>query len=181
MLDLQPVLQSKTLLLRPLENSDFAQLFNIASDRLLWEQHPNPDRYKKIEFEKWFTAAIESKGTMVAIDIGNSDSIIVGTSRFYRSYYTWQADNNEIAIGYTFIQRSLWGSGTNIELKKLMLNYAFHHIKIVWLHVGANNIRSQKAVEKIGAKYSHRQMIEMADEPIEYIFYKMYKSDCVIL
>ena len=58
---------------------------------------------------------------------------------------------NEVKIGYTFFARTCWGQSYNRSTKLLMLSYAFDHVHRVVFHVGANNIRSQKAMEKLGA------------------------------
>ena len=46
-MNLQPSLESELIILRPLRKSDFKELFEVAKDPLIWEQHPDNDRYKK--------------------------------------------------------------------------------------------------------------------------------------
>lgn len=53
-MNLQPTLSNEFVTLIPLVKEDFDALFKIASDKLLWEQHPNNDRYKKEVFEDFF-------------------------------------------------------------------------------------------------------------------------------
>ena len=57
-----------------------------------------------------------------------------------------------MAVGFTFLSRLHWGGKVNAEMNDLMLAHAFTWAKRVWFHVGIDNIRSQKAMEKIGAK-----------------------------
>ena len=45
-LDRQPILVEELLDLRPLRANDFDVLFRVASDPLIWEQHPESDRYQ---------------------------------------------------------------------------------------------------------------------------------------
>jgi RimJ/RimL family protein N-acetyltransferase len=144
-MNLQPILYNELINIRPINQTDFDALFAIASDKLLWEQHPNNDRYKKDIFEAFFNAAMESKGAFVIID--NSNKKIIGSSR----YYEYNPANKSVVIGYTFIDRKLWGTNYNRSLKDLMINYAFKFVDIIHLHVGNTNYRSQKAVEKLGA------------------------------
>jgi RimJ/RimL family protein N-acetyltransferase len=59
---------------------------------------------------------------------------------------------SEVAIGYTFLARKAWGSVHNREMKKLMLDHAFQFVDTVLFHIGENNFRSRKAIEKIGAE-----------------------------
>jgi RimJ/RimL family protein N-acetyltransferase len=145
-MNLQPTnLVSEFVELVPLKQSDFEVLYAVASDPLIWEQHPNPDRYKKEVFEVYFKGAIDSGGAFL---IKNAESEeVIGCTRFY----DYNAEDRSILIGYTFFTRSCWGRGINHAVKHLMLDYAFQFVDKVIFHVGANNIRSQKAIEKLGA------------------------------
>jgi RimJ/RimL family protein N-acetyltransferase len=143
---LQPTnLKNQLIKLVPLEETDFEELYFIASDELLWEQHPNKLRYQKPVFQNYFVGAIESKGAFFIREATTNQPI--GSSRFY----DYDEKDNAVIIGYTFIGRKFWGKGYNQALKKLMLDYAFQYVDKVYFHIGANNIRSQKAIEKIGA------------------------------
>jgi RimJ/RimL family protein N-acetyltransferase len=143
--DLQPILKGDLLELRPLRPADFHDLYAIASDPLIWEQHPAGDRYKKEVFEGFFREALESGGALIAID--SRDGRVVGSSRFHG----YDEANGEIEIGWTFLARSHWGGVYNGEMKRLMLRHAFQFVKSVIFLVGPGNLRSRKAVEKIGA------------------------------
>jgi hypothetical protein len=52
--DLQPSFNDNLISVVPLKESDFENLYAVAADPLIWEQHPNPDRYKKQVFEVFF-------------------------------------------------------------------------------------------------------------------------------
>jgi len=142
--DLQPVLEGELLHLRPLRPEDFQDLYAVASDPLIWEQHPNSDRYKEEVFKEFFREALESGGALVAID--STDGRVIGSSRFHG----YDRERSEIEIGWTFLARSRWGGVYNREMKQLMLRHAFRFVKSVVFLVGPDNVRSQKAMEKIG-------------------------------
>jgi RimJ/RimL family protein N-acetyltransferase len=145
--ELQPEhLQNELIQLLPLEETDFEELFLVASDPMVWEQHPNKLRYQRDVFQNYFEGAMLSKGAFLIRDAKTND--VVGSSRFY----DYDEKENSILIGYTFIGRKFWGSGHNKALKKLMLDYAFQFVNKVYFHIGAYNYRSQKAIEKIGAE-----------------------------
>ena len=144
--DLQPVLQSRILTLRPLREDDFDDLFSVAADPLLWEQHPANDRWKEQVFRSFFEDAIDGKGALVVIDTATGR--MIGSSR----YHAYSEENDEVEIGWTFLARSHWGGKYNRELKYLMLNHAFGFVGTVIFHVGTTNWRSQRAVEKIGGE-----------------------------
>jgi RimJ/RimL family protein N-acetyltransferase len=142
--DLQPNLKGELIELRPLRPEDWDDLFAVASDPLIWEQHPESDRYKEDVFKVFFREALESAGAFVIIDTTSQQ--IIGSTRFYG----YDPEKSEIEIGWTFLARKYWGGRYNRELKQLMLDHAFKFVESVVLLVGENNIRSQKATEKIG-------------------------------
>jgi len=47
---------------------DWDDLFAVASDPLIWEQHPESDRYKEDVFKIFFREALESGGAFVIIE-----------------------------------------------------------------------------------------------------------------
>ena len=142
---LQPTLVNEFVQIVPLKESDFDELFSVASDELLWEQHPEKERYKKEVFQDFFNAAIASHSAFKIIDV--KTGITIGSSR----YYEFNETEKTVAIGYTFIDRKYWATPYNRALKNLMINYAFQYVDSILFHVGSTNFRSQKAVEKLGA------------------------------
>ena len=142
--DLQPVLKGKLLELRPLRAEDFDDLFAVAADPLIWEQHPAKDRYQEEQFRVFFREALESGGALVAID--TKDGRVIGSSRFHG----YDGDKSEVEIGWSFLARSHWGGRYNGEMKQLMLQHAFRFVDRVVFLVGLHNRRSQRAVEKLG-------------------------------
>jgi RimJ/RimL family protein N-acetyltransferase len=138
--DSQPLLRGELVALRPLQPTDFDDLFAVASDPEIWEQHPARDRYQEEQFRIFFREALESGGALIAID--TKDGRIIGSSRFHGS---------EIEIGWTFLARSHWGGRYNGEMKRLMLQHAFTFVERVVFLIGPQNLRSQRAVEKLGA------------------------------
>ena len=142
---LQPTLHGELLVLRPLQPEDFDELYAVASDPLIWEQHPAPDRYRERVFKEFFREALESGGALIVLDA--QDGRVIGSSRFHG----YDEDRGEIEIGWTFLARSHWGGTHNKEMKRLMLGHAFRFVESVVFLVGPGNLRSQKALEKIGA------------------------------
>ena len=141
----QPTLTGELLSLRPVQQDDFEALFKTASNPKIWEQHPAWDRYKEPVFRKFFEDALESGGALLAID--NKTRKIIGSSR----YHGYNPEKNEIEIGWSFLATEYWGGSYNGEMKRLMLEHAFQFVDRVLLLIGPDNIRSQKAAEKIGA------------------------------
>src|SRR4029450_13253366 len=108
--ELQPILKGELIELRPLAPKDWDDLFFVASDPLIWEQHPESDRYKDDVFRVFFREAIKSGGAFVIMDKSQK---IIGSTRFYG----YAPDKSELEIGWTFLARNYWGGRYNRELK----------------------------------------------------------------
>jgi RimJ/RimL family protein N-acetyltransferase len=142
--ELQPTLTGELIELRPLRQEDFDALYAVASDPLIWEQHPCHDRWQPDVFRAFFREAMESGGALVALD--RPDGRVIGSSRFHG----YDVERSEVEIGWTFLARSHWGGTYNREMKHLMLRHAFRFVTGVIFVIGTRNFRSQRAVEKIG-------------------------------
>jgi RimJ/RimL family protein N-acetyltransferase len=162
----QPVLSGELVELRPLRSDDFRDLYAVAADPLLWEQHQK-NRHEEAVFEGFFRDAMASGGALVAIDVRTRQ--VIGTSRFHgykarlhdgegsedggRGQVVERSElgeRSEVEIGWTFLARSHWGGTYNAEMKRLMLQHAFGFVDCVLFVIGPQNLRSQRAVEKLG-------------------------------
>jgi len=143
--DYQPVLRGDLVELRPLRAADYADLYLVASDPLLWEQHPDRNRHEQTVFQTFFREALASGGALIAINARTEH--VIGSSR----YHAHNGAASEVEIGWTFLARSHWGGTYNGEMKRLMLEHAFRFVNRVVFLIGPDNVRSQRAVEKIGA------------------------------
>lgn len=170
--DLQPTLTNELIKISPLKEDHFDELYAVASDPLIWEQHPNKNRYQEDIFRNFFKGAIESNGAFIIYDLQTNKAI--GCSR----YYDFDENNNSITVGYTFLSRDCWGKSYNKSLKKLMFDYAFEFVDKVILHIGETNFRSQKSIEKIGAIKTGELDVAYYGEPIKTNFvYEVRKTD----
>ena len=155
--DLQPTLTGNLIELRPLVQEDFDAVFAAASDPLIWEQHPENDRYKKEVFQRFFDGAIDSKGAFAIIE--RKSGRIIGSSRFCNL----NPVEREVEVGWTFLERAFWGGQYNRELKSLMLDHAFRFVDRVLFVVGEKNVRSQRALQKIGARFLKKAQLPAPD------------------
>jgi RimJ/RimL family protein N-acetyltransferase len=170
--ELQPSLENPSIRLRPLRAEDFEPLYAVASDPLLWEQHPSRTRYQRDVFQNYFKGAMESGGALLIFD--NQTGQVLGSSRFYDC----DDANRSAAIGYTFIARSHWGRQYNRALKTLMLDHAFRFVDTVIFHVGADNKRSRMAMEKLGATLIGEAAMSYYGEPSNVnVIFKIDKTD----
>ncbi len=137
-------LENDKVILKPLLESDFDDLYLVASDPEIWKQHPNQDRWKIDQFTNFFEGAIQSKGAFKVVDKISGKTI--GSTRFYDFY----EKDKSILIGYTFYAAEFWGKGYNIAAKTLMLDHIFQFVATVYFHIGAANLRSNIAIGRLG-------------------------------
>jgi len=189
-MQLQPTLIGNSLVLTPLQPEDWPALAQAASDPLIWQLHPEPERYKAEVFRPVFDSGLASGSAFTIRDKHSGE--VLGTTRYYElepplagggdgssgdaSAANSDGDGGSVAIGYTFLVRSRWGGSTNTELKQLMLQHAFASVDTVWFHVGSENLRSQKAVQKLGAVLSHSEIKAPTGIPRETYCYRLAKT-----
>ncbi len=147
----KPVLEGGVAALRPTTEEDREAVFRAASDPLIWEQHSAHDRWQRGPFDKFFDDALACGGGLTILE--KESGRVVGSTR----YYDWSASDASVVIGYTFIERRLWGTGFNAEVKRLMIGHAFQWASTVWFQVSQGNVRSQRALAKIGATFDHQE------------------------
>ena len=158
--DPQPTLRGELLHLRPLREEDFDALFAVASDPLIWEQHPNSDRYRPDVFRTFFREAMERGGALAVLDAATGG--MIGSSR----YHGFDAARSEVEVGWSFLARKYWGGTYNGEMKRLMLDHAFRYVDHVIFVIGPENRRSRRAVEKIGAVFHEMRMVDQGERCI---------------
>lgn len=164
-------MKGELLDLRPLKREDFEPLFAAAGDPLIWELHPEKDRYTEPVFKHYFDGAIESGGAFAIIECKTGN--IIGSSR----YHHFKPDENEIEIGFTFLERKFWGGKYNRELKRLMVEHALRFVDRVVFAAGENNMRSRRALEKIGAKFFKMEVRPARDgRPVPHAVYAITKT-----
>ncbi|MFG3452586.1 GNAT family N-acetyltransferase [Stutzerimonas stutzeri] len=139
-------LQRGALRLDPLAETDIPALVELAMgnrDELVYLNGPlRPDWYR-------FALAEQRENRAVVFTLRMADRI-VGTTRF--------ADFNPLLpaaeLGWTWLDRAEHGSGLNTSIKHLLLRHAFEDWQLVRLQLktAASNLRSQRAIEKLGAQ-----------------------------
>lgn len=142
--NLQPTLVGERVIVRPVESTDWEGMFAAAADPKIWEVHPESDRYKEDVFRKYFDAALANGSAFSFVD--KQSNTVIGSCRFYG----YDPAASEIEIGWTFLSRDYWGGSYNAEIKQLLLQHAFTFVDTVVFWVGETNMRSRRAMEKIG-------------------------------
>ena len=147
------ILKGEIVDLLPLEKKHFEELFLAASDKKLWELIPtNCSNWET--FETAYNAALteRSNGKQYPFVIYHKESKkLIGSTRFFEIF---QKDK-KLEIGWTWIITKYWATEINLECKLLLLTYCFEvlNTRRVQLKTDENNLRSRKAIEKIGGQF----------------------------
>lgn len=139
-------LQRGALRLDPLAEADIPTLVDLADrnrDELIYLNGPlRPDWYRLALSE-------QREGRAVVFTLRMADRI-VGTTRFADFSPSLPAAE----LGWTWLDKAEHGSGLNTAIKYLLLKHAFEDWRLVRLQLktAASNLRSQHAIEKLGAQ-----------------------------
>ena len=170
--DWQPTLTGELVLLRPTRAEDRKEMFTAASDPQIWAGHPDKDRCTEAGFSNYFDAALASGGALTILD--KTVGRIIGCSR----YHSYDPAQRRIEIGFTFLVRDCWGGSYNGEVKRLMLEHAFRFVDTVQFAIADVNLRSRKAIEKIGAVLTDAAEDRMtAGKLISYCIYELRRTE----
>jgi N-acetyltransferase len=165
--DFQPSLIGSRLSLRPMRADDHDLLYCVACDPLIWALHPDPSRAEISGFDRFFAESLASGGALIVTD--NASGQVIGASR----YYDFDAAASEVAIGYTFLARSHWGGLFNAEMKRLMIEHARQYVGVIWFHVAKTNLRSRRAMEKIGAYLAYEGERPQHGQMLPFLYYRI--------
>ncbi|HLA30953.1 MAG TPA: GNAT family protein [Pseudomonas sp.] len=138
-------LQRGALRIEPMVDADIPALISLAEANRQELTYMNGtqrlDWYRQGLLEQR-----EGKALAFVIRLGEQ---LVGTTRFGDFMNILPAAE----IGWTWLDHSQHGTGLNAMVKYLMLKHAFEHWQMVrvQLKTAASNLRSQRAIEKLGA------------------------------
>ena len=137
--------------LERIAESDFESLYAVACDPLIWEQHPESNRWQKDIFSAFFSNGLANDLGCFVIRERLAREII-GSTR----YYGYDKEDRCVRIGFTFLARALGHFGKPRD-KDATLARAFTVCESVLFDIGPENKRSITAVKKLGGVYSHTE------------------------
>jgi RimJ/RimL family protein N-acetyltransferase len=147
------ILQGQTVDLLPLEKEHFEELYLAASDKKLWELIPTDCSIQENFTAAYTTALTErEKGNHYPFIIYHKQTQkIIGSTRLFDIF----PNDKKLEIGWSWIIEKYWGTRVNPECKLLLLTFCFDVLKArrVQIKTDQNNIRSRKAIEKIGGQF----------------------------
>lgn len=165
----QPTLIGPTLRLRPLRAEDREPMRLAAADPFIWELHPARDRHLREVFLPYFEERLATGCTLAAVDLVTGE--VIGMS----GYAPVADEHASVEIGFTFLCRSHWGGVTNAEMKRLMIDHAARSFDRVVFRIAETNLRSSRAVEKIGAvlRPDKATTSDATGAPWEHVVYEL--------
>ncbi|MGE5106652.1 MAG: GNAT family N-acetyltransferase [Sphingobacteriales bacterium] len=170
--NLQPeTLENDLIKLEILKENDFERLYRVASDPVIWEQHPEKERYKREVFQLFFDASLKSRGAFLVFDRKTNE--LIGSTR----YHDYDPVNSRISIGYTFLTPKYWGGQYNKAMKELLLDHAFQKVEAVLFQIGSTNIPPQKSILKIGAAKVNEKDFDLNGMKMVVYEYEIKKQD----
>jgi RimJ/RimL family protein N-acetyltransferase len=146
-------LSGQTIDLISLEKTHFAELETLAKDKRIWEFYPFDGTNSENFINAFETALIEreSGNQFPFVIVNKQNNKIIGSTR----YLDIQPKHKKLEIGWTWLHPDYWATEVNLECKLLLLTNCFETLKAirVQLKTDENNLRSRKAIQKIGGKF----------------------------
>lgn len=144
-------LENNIVRLELINSSHIGGISKAAADPLIWE-HMSVELLTKENVIQYVHDGIkkrEDQTDYVFVIIEQSTQQIVGAT----SYMDISLPHKRLEIGSTWLAPRVWRSNINTNCKYLLLKYGFEKLGMqrIQIKTGHENIRSQKAIERIGA------------------------------
>ena len=174
-------LEGRLVVLEPLGPEHEEGLFAAAADPEIWRWMPVRAHASRTAFSAWLADAVErtQAGLEVAFaTLARETGRPIGSTRFL----TLRPEHRGLEIGWTWVERSAWGGGANVEAKLLMLEHAFerHGCMRVELKTDARNGRSRRAIEALPARFEgifRKHMLVRDGEIRDSAYYAIVDDD----
>ncbi|MET9632637.1 GNAT family N-acetyltransferase [Lentzea sp. NPDC006480] len=137
----------KHVKLEPLSLDHAEELFEVTRDPDIWTWLLSPQPQNVDDMRTWISAALQTREAFAQIEVATGR--VVGTTSFYEVV----PEHRRLVIGYTIVGSAWHGTAINPEAKLLLLTEAFEArkaLRVAW-YTDASNVRSQRAIEKLGA------------------------------
>ncbi len=140
------------VLLRPMTKDDVEGIYANCQDERIWT-HMVQTLQTKGDVQAYVEQALVNQGAGTEhpfVIVLRATNEIVGSTRFFDI----STAHKHLELGHTWLHPSVWRTNVNTECKYLLLSYCFEQLQFqrVQIKTGHENIQSQKAIERIGAK-----------------------------
>jgi len=143
------VLHGEQVRLEPLSQSHAQGLFLRGCHAPDWAYMPRSCFIDLADTRQWIDEAVAAPGEQAWAIVENAKGKIVGSTR----YLNMLPEHRSLEIGWTWLGQEWQRTGINTETKLLLLTHAFERLRClrVEFKADARNLRSQRALERIGA------------------------------
>jgi RimJ/RimL family protein N-acetyltransferase len=146
-------LEGRLIVLEPILPEHREPLRAAAADPVLW-RWMQVDASSTEGFDRWFEHALQeaaAKGEVPFVTVERDGGRVLGSTR----YLSLRPEHRGVEIGNTWLARSAWSTGANVEAKLLMLAHAFERVGAmrVEFKTDARNVESRRALEALPATF----------------------------
>lgn len=171
----------RLVVVEPLAAAHEAGLFEATQDRALFDWMPENPAGSRKSVRGWLEDALEAarSGPEVPFAILAAGSgTVVGSTRFLEI----RPEHLRAEIGWTWLAKSVWGTGVNVETKLLLLTHAFEScgLRRVEFQADARNERSRGALEALGATFEgvfRKHMVVQRGAPRDSAYYSVIDDE----
>ncbi|MFT4822871.1 MAG: RimJ/RimL family protein N-acetyltransferase [Halioglobus sp.] len=173
--EVNPVLlKGENVRLEPLSQDHAQGLFNRGQEVADWEFMPRACFVDMADTRQWIDQALEAPNQVPFAIVETSRDKAVGSTRFLNI----RPDHRSLEIGWTWLGREWQGTAVNTQAKSLLLEHAFDRLRYlrVAFKTDGRNLRSQKALERIGANLEgvlRNHMIVQGDYSRDSVYYSV--------
>jgi RimJ/RimL family protein N-acetyltransferase len=163
----RPTLENAFVRLEPIEERHREPLRAAGAEPELWRFHPM--NFFNQSFDSWFDHYL-------ATSISGANqcwSVFDKASRRHMGSTSYLIATNippparRVEIGSTWYNRDVWAGAVNPSCKRMLMAHGFEQLALnrVELKLDATNIRSFRAIARLGARFEgiHRGQMEMPD------------------
>jgi N-acetyltransferase len=175
----EPVtLRGDLVRLEPLAQEHAQGLYNRGRTADDWRYMPRSSFIDMADVRQWIEEALASSNQLPFVIVETGKGKAVGSTR----YLNIRQEHRSLEIGWTWLGQEWQRTGINTEAKLLLLAHAFERLGClrVEFKTDARNLRSQRALERIGATREgvmRNHMIVQSNFVRDSVYFSVIDSD----
>jgi N-acetyltransferase len=175
----EPVtLRGDLVRLEPLAQEHAQGLYNRGRTADDWRYMPRSSFIDMADVRQWIEEALASSNQLPFVIVETGKGKAVGSTR----YLNIRPEHRSLEIGWTWLGQEWQRTGINTEAKLLLLAHAFERLGClrVEFKTDARNLRSQRALERIGATREgvmRNHMIVQSNFVRDSVYFSVIDSD----
>jgi N-acetyltransferase len=179
LLKVAPVqLRGEGVLLEPLAQEHAQGLYNRGRSDADWAYLPRSRFIDMADTRQWIDEALGERAQLPFVIVETAKNKAVGSTR----YLNIRPEHRSLEIGWTWLGQEWQRTGINTEVKFLLLSHAFERLGCVRVEfkTDARNLRSQRALERIGATREgvlRNHMIVQGNYVRDSVYFSVIDSD----